>query len=206
MLQDEEKSTLSKLGELILEQPGDGYRFNIDSVLLADFATLKKGRVADLGAGSGILGILLRKRGHNGPFVGVEIDATAARCCHNNYARHGIEGLVINQDLCLPHPELPRQGFMQIIANPPYGRPGTGRINPDPARARARHELALEDGALWARAGELLQPGGVLPAACPHSACRRFLLIWKRPPWPPNACVWCTAGRSLNARWPCWKR
>ena len=52
-----------QLGGLRLLQKKGGFRFGMDSVLLADFAEIRKtDTVADFGTGSGILILLLRGR------------------------------------------------------------------------------------------------------------------------------------------------
>ncbi|HEY5190543.1 MAG TPA: hypothetical protein VII77_01055, partial [Candidatus Deferrimicrobium sp.] len=49
-------------GRLIIRQPERGYRFSIDSVILAGFAApLCRGAVLDLGTGCGILLLLLSR-------------------------------------------------------------------------------------------------------------------------------------------------
>jgi len=158
--QAEDDCTNDRLGRLSLSQPRQGYRFSIDSVLLAAFAPAAKGPVADLGAGCGILCLLLAARGLPGPFTAVEMDPAAARCCRRNFQAAGLMGQVLEHDLTQDHPALPARGFNLLISNPPFGQAGQGRLPPDAARARARHELTLEAHDLWARAAGLLPVGG----------------------------------------------
>ncbi|MDY3816703.1 MAG: hypothetical protein SOZ54_07735 [Candidatus Limiplasma sp.] len=50
---------LQRNGLRILQNP-DGFRFGMDAVLLADFASLRKReKVADMGSGTGILPLLM---------------------------------------------------------------------------------------------------------------------------------------------------
>lgn len=169
--------TRDVLGRRSFWQPAKGYRFNIDSVLLADFATPAQGPVADLGSGCGVLCVLLAARGLAGPFSAVEIDPLATGCCERNFARAGLTGEVLTHDLSQPHPELKPGSFALVVTNPPFGQPSRGRLSPDPVRARARHELALTAEDLWQRAKELLAPGARL-ALC----------------WPPNRLPQALAG------------
>ncbi len=155
-----ERVTTDGLGRWEIIQPRQGHRFSIDSVLLAFFAPPLPGPVADLGAGCGVLCLLLAARGLAGPFHAIEIDPLAADCCQANLARHGLAGRVFHQDLAAPLPDLPAASQALVISNPPFGRAGQGRVPPDPARAQARHELALAAADLWATAGRLLPPGG----------------------------------------------
>lgn len=156
-----------RLGRLCLRQPRRGYRFSIDAVLLAAFASPVKGPVADLGAGCGVLCLLLAARGLAGPFSAVELEPLAAACCRHNFARAGLAGQVLEHDLTQEHPLLPRRGFALVISNPPFGQAGQGRLPPDPARAQARHELHLDAPALWRAAERLLPDGGRLALCLP---------------------------------------
>ena len=173
--QGENDTTLDRLGAHTLEQPAKGYRFSMDSVLLAAFAEAAQGPVADLGAGCGVLCVLLAARGLGGPFYAVEIDPLATACCGRNLARAQVAGRVIRADLAQPHDELRPGSFSLVISNPPFGRPGEGRIPPDPARARARHRLALDEDGLWRQAARLLRPGGRLALCWPPSRLPRAL-------------------------------
>jgi tRNA1Val (adenine37-N6)-methyltransferase len=167
----DQERTADRLGRLCLVQPRRGYRFSIDSVLLAAFARpaggALAGAVADLGAGCGVLCLLLAARGLTGPFSAVELDPAAAACCRQNFATAGLAGQVLEHDLSQDHPALPAGGVGLVISNPPFGRAGHGRLPPDPARAAARHELTLEAGQLLDRASRLLPPGGRLAFCLP---------------------------------------
>jgi tRNA1Val (adenine37-N6)-methyltransferase len=163
---DADQITSDHLGRHSFRQPRQGYRFSIDSVLLADFCALVSGPVADLGAGCGVLCILLKAKGLSGPFTAVEIDPLAAECCRRNLKEAGLNGMVLNHDLTRPHKDLAPAGFALVVSNPPFTREGHGRLPPDPARARARHELSLNCSELWAQAAKLLPAGG------------RFVFCW----------------------------
>ena len=160
-------TTHDRLGRHYLEQPAQGFRFAIDSVLLAAFATPAQGPVADLGAGCGVLCVLLAARGLAGPFTALELDPTAAACCERNFSRAGLTGRVLVHDLARPHPELRAASCGLVISNPPFGQPGRGHLSPDPARAQARHELRLIADDLWRRARELLRLGARLALCWP---------------------------------------
>jgi tRNA1Val (adenine37-N6)-methyltransferase len=153
-------TTDDALGRLCFRQPKDGYRFSIDSVLLAGFVTKTSGPVADLGAGCGVLSILLYHSGFTGPFYCVEIDSLAAECCRHNLAQTGADAEVICQDLAASHPRLKRDAFNLVVSNPPFTKAGHGRVSPNPSRARARQELAMDADSLWQRAADLLDRSG----------------------------------------------
>jgi tRNA1Val (adenine37-N6)-methyltransferase len=162
--------SIDKLGSLTIVQPKFGYRFSIDSVLLAWFATIKKGAIADLGAGCGILCCLLARRGllagkEAGPFAAVETDLAAVRCARLNL--RGLKAVVLRHDARQPHLLLPRQSFNLVISNPPFGVPGQGRVSPNPSRALARHQRQFTLDDLWRVSYQLLASRGRLAFCLP---------------------------------------
>ena len=155
------QKTLDRLGSLEFSQPATGYRFSIDSVLLAGFVRSRNGAAADLGAGCGVVSVLLNKSGLSGPFSAVELNALAAECCRENFSRYQVPGQVLCQDLTRLGETLPAQGYRLVVSNPPFYAVGSGRLPTDEARAKARHDLAVSPGSLCAAAARLLGKGGV---------------------------------------------
>jgi len=79
MINDDETADILCGGKLTVLQKARGYRFSVDSLLLAGFVNLrKKDRVLDLGTGSGILSVLLAVRFQPREIVGIEIQETLA--------------------------------------------------------------------------------------------------------------------------------
>ncbi len=149
---------------LAIRQPEGGYRFSIDSVLLADFASAYCApEVLDLGTGCGVVLMLLARkcpgllRG-----VGIEIQQSLWECAHANFAGNGFSGRLtaVHGDLRERHPDMPDGEFGLVVANPPFRRAGEGRQNPDESRAIARHELTVTLPDLFASAGRALAPKG----------------------------------------------
>ena len=55
-------------------QSRTGYRFSLDTLLLADFAQLKRGEtIVDLGAGNGVVALILAEHSPTCHFFGVEL-------------------------------------------------------------------------------------------------------------------------------------
>ncbi len=78
-------------GRLTLFQPKVGYRFSLDPLLLADFVgPAPLGRVADLGAGVGIVGLTLAKNDPAAPLTLVELQPRVAALCRENAAHDGL--------------------------------------------------------------------------------------------------------------------
>lgn len=148
-------------GRLKLIQSKNGYRFSIDAILVSEFVTIKKGdTVVDLGAGCGIIPLVLLLTKPVGYAVGLEIQASLAYQCARNAIMNGFSnkmGVVIGD---MRHPPLSATSADVVVCNPPYRKKDSGRINPDPRRAIAKHEImaSLEDVLHAARS--ILRPKG----------------------------------------------
>lgn len=148
-------------GKLVILQPRGGYRFNVDSVILAGFASPPGRRVCDLGTGSGVVGLWLAEEGAK-EVQGVEIQPELAELARRNALENRLEDhfFVVERDLRhldLAEGEAP---FDQVVSNPPFSPAGRGRVDSDPQRAVARHEISMKLEDLFVAARRLLHGGG----------------------------------------------
>ncbi|MHC1697487.1 MAG: tRNA1(Val) (adenine(37)-N6)-methyltransferase [Geobacteraceae bacterium] len=129
--------------ELKIIQPRHGYRFSLDPLLLCDFSAIQPGEKAvDLGAGCGIIPLILARTAEGSSLVGVEGQAEMAERAGRNVALNGLsERIQIRHADILEVKKLfPPSSFDLAVANPPYRKRGSGRISPKPGRDLARHE------------------------------------------------------------------
>ncbi|HWQ60837.1 MAG TPA: tRNA1(Val) (adenine(37)-N6)-methyltransferase [Negativicutes bacterium] len=134
------------IGGLKIIQRADQFRFSLDAVLLAHFATVKKAAAAvDLGAGTGVLGLLLAARGAKS-VTGVEMNPELADMARRSIGVNGLDDRLAV--LCADVRSIKDAGLLAarrwdlVVTNPPYRTPGGGAISPRGALAAARHELA----------------------------------------------------------------
>lgn len=142
-------------GRLICRQSRDGYRFSVDAVLAAHFATPKAGqRVLDLGCGCGVIGLILAHRHARIAVCGLELQEDLAMLAEENgrLNNFGDRFQVLRGDVRTVAEVLRPESVDLVVCNPPYGKPDSGRINDHQQAARARHELhgTIED---FVRAG-----------------------------------------------------
>lgn len=150
---------------LILSQPDHGYRYSLDPFLLAGFCEPRRGeQVLDLGAGSGVVGLLLARRHPSIRVTGIELDPGLASHAARNARDSALTGRfsVVRGDVRTAPRFLPPEHFHRAVANPPYRKLGSGATSPDRAKAGARHELSFTIVDLAAAAAALLRCKGVL--------------------------------------------
>ena len=134
-------------GRLRVHQARSGYRFSIDAVLLANAVQPKAGQsVIDLGTGCGIIPLILSFRFPGIYIHGVEVQQELADLANLNVQANGLQDWirVIHKDVRrLTHEDTDGTADW-VVANPPYRRALSGRINPNSQKALARHEIALD--------------------------------------------------------------
>ena len=120
--------------------------------------------VADLCAGTGVVGILMAARRPALRVAGIELQDRPLRFAAANARRSGLARRVgfIRADVRRADAWARPGSFHAAVINPPYRKAGTGRLSPDPARAMARHELTLPLASWIGAACHLLAPGGRL--------------------------------------------
>jgi tRNA1(Val) A37 N6-methylase TrmN6 len=128
-------------GAVQFVQPAVGYRVNVDSVLLAAFASVgRRARLAvDLGAGVGAVALLVHHHGAAREFALVERDPTLLELARQNLEQAGLSGRVIERDLAgdgLPS-ELANQAEL-VVSNPPFFLESQHRAPHSAARRSAR--------------------------------------------------------------------
>lgn len=133
-------------GQLQVKQYRDGYRFSIDAVLLAGYASPKPGEIVlDLGTGCGILPLILAYRHPDIRIWGVEIQDELAEVATINARENRLEDriTIICEDMISLKSEIFSGSVDMVVCNPPYRKVNSGRINPNPQRAIARHEIQV---------------------------------------------------------------
>jgi tRNA1Val (adenine37-N6)-methyltransferase len=149
LLKDGERIDEIGFGNLRLIQKPEDFCYGIDAVLLATFAEVRKGcRAIDLGAGTGVIPLILSHRTEAAGIVGVEIQEEAYERGLRNIALNGLEERVrmIHGDVgqLIEGKMAEKHSFDVVLTNPPYVRGGGGLKNKESARALARHETTAE--------------------------------------------------------------
>ena len=161
--------TLDSIRDIKVFQSKKGYRFSVDALLLFDFVSLKKvKKIGDLGAGSGIVGILLAKKYPDARVTLFEIQDSLAALSEKNVALNNVRDRVsvMKTDIIgiklLNSSSIVPRSFDLLVSNPPFRRPQSGRISDGEEKAIARHEIKLSLSELVDASSYLLKAGGRL--------------------------------------------
>jgi tRNA1Val (adenine37-N6)-methyltransferase len=182
-----------------------GYRFSLDALLLADFAAGRKARRAvELGAGSGVVSLLLAATGAADRVTAVEIQPQLADLARRSARLNALEARVevVAGDFTDPR-LLPADAFDLVVSNPPFRPIAAGGASPQPERALARHEIAASLPGVVETVRRLLRSGGraclVYPAGRLAEVCaalagaglraRRLRLVHPRAGEPAELCL-----------------
>jgi len=146
-------------GRILVFQKKSGYRFAVDAPLLAAFIrTREDDNLIELGAGSGIISLLLSVR----PFrriLCLEIQESLAELAFRNVALNKLEGRieVANADLRAFSTD---EKFDIVFSNPPWVRGAQGPLGPSREKAIAKHEIKCDIFDIMLRTGGLLKADG----------------------------------------------
>ncbi|MBI5188013.1 MAG: tRNA1(Val) (adenine(37)-N6)-methyltransferase [Nitrospirae bacterium] len=154
------ETTLDSIRDIKLYQYRYGYRFSVDALLLYSFVNLKRvSKIADLGAGSGIVGLLLAKKYPDAEVTLFELQDSLVRLAEKNITLNSLEDRVrvIKTDIReikTRHSPLvtlhrmvqgvTRHCFDLIVSNPPFRGVKSGLISTGEEKAIARHEISLK--------------------------------------------------------------
>ncbi len=154
--------SLRGAGVVNIIQPEKGFRFTLDSLLLADFCRIKpRDRILELGAGTGVISLLLAKKFPKARFVADEFEPQAYDLlCRNVEMNRLIDRIVpVDRDVKYLSRSIAPNAFNAIVANPPYTKSGTGRKSPSPERQAARQDQSASFHA-WLNCQNMLKNKG----------------------------------------------
>lgn len=152
-------------GRLKILQKESGYRFSMDALILAHQIPLKDMDVGvDLGTGCGIIPLILAHRSSTARLYGIEVQKDLAELASRNVRLNHMEDriTIVCGDMKDFRSWLEPGVVDVVFSNPPYRKVLSGRINPDPERAVARHEIKGTLADVVYVAEKLLRPSGRL--------------------------------------------
>lgn len=146
-------------------QKRKGFKFGMDSVLISNFAKIRKkdAVVADLGTGTGIISILITAKNNLSKVYGFEIQKEVAEMAKRNIRLNKMTNLIDikNVDLIgLSKTEF-RKKFDVVITNPPYKKKNTGFQNENENKLISRHEVKCTLNDVIFESSQILKDYGI---------------------------------------------
>jgi len=141
---------------MILYQPESGYCYNSDSLFLYDFINSfrPKGRVLDVGAGCGIVGLLVARDNKKVSLEAVEKQSIFVKYAKKNAQENGVEYKLYESDFLSLDASTK---YDYIISNPPFYPEGVRKSEDEMLKnARYSSNLPLED--FFKKVSQLLKP------------------------------------------------
>jgi tRNA1Val (adenine37-N6)-methyltransferase len=152
-------------GRISIRQNRTGYRFSLDAVLLAGHVAPRAGdRIIDLGTGCGIIALIMAFRNPEVRIYAVELQDELVKLAATNVKVNHLQDriTVLGTDMKKIKPNLVEGPVDLIVCNPPFRRPGSGKINPGSQRAVARHEVKANLQDVIGTARRMLKTAGRL--------------------------------------------
>jgi tRNA1(Val) A37 N6-methylase TrmN6 len=128
-------------GAITIVQPQNGYRFSVDSILLGRFATVRaRDRVLEIGAGCGVVSMIIAATAHPREIIAIEIQRSMAELVERNARMNDLENLsCVCADLRdRKIPGVSPASFDLVVANPPFHALDAGQESPSRSRRQAR--------------------------------------------------------------------
>jgi tRNA1Val (adenine37-N6)-methyltransferase len=146
-------------GRIFILQKKRGYRFSVDAPLLADFIRTRPGdRLLELGAGNGIISLLLSRKPCR-RIVCLEVQPGLADLARRNVVLNRLEEKirVLEQDLRTFEPG---ERFDLVFSNPPYIKGKGGHLSRSEEKSIAKHEIKGDIFDIMRTAGRVLEKDG----------------------------------------------
>ena len=168
IMQDERLDAVNE--KITLIQKKDGLTFGTDAFLLAAFIKpLTRGSAIELGAGTGIISLLLAAREKFSKITAIEIQKDFADLAKRNVELNKLEDKisVICKDIReINSTDIPSEADV-VFANPPYMKTNSGKRNQTDYKYIARHEVCGDIDNFCSAAFKMLKHGG------------KFFVVWR---------------------------
>lgn len=135
-----------RLDDLVLDgmkviQRDDQFCFSLDTVLLAHFGAVPRGKVLDLGTGTAAIPLILSARGAVS-VTGAELNPVMTDIARRNVALNGRGPVItiVEEDYRAIRHWSESGAFAVVYANPPYREKSRGAYSDAEGIRRARHE------------------------------------------------------------------
>lgn len=155
---------LERNGYHIIQNP-EKFCFGMDAVLLSGFVRIRSGeKVLDMCTGTGIIPILVAAKTEAKHIYAMEIQPDSADMARRSVMVNGLEERITIEegDIRQAVSHYGRGSMDVVTCNPPYMPCGKGLVNPESAKAIARHEVLCTLEQVCEQSAGVLKEGGRL--------------------------------------------
>ncbi|WP_367389547.1 tRNA1(Val) (adenine(37)-N6)-methyltransferase [Lewinella sp. LCG006] len=172
-------SSSFRFQQFTIEQDKCAMKVGTDGILLGAWAPLSDSQqILDIGAGTGLIGLMLAQRKSDAEVTMVEVDEQAAEQAMSNVAASPFGDRI--KVVCCAVQEFRPEGNQQfelIVSNPPFFTGGV--ISEQEGRASVRHTVKLSHQDLLRSVQRLLSPTGSFCLVLPWLEGLRFMELAK---------------------------
>lgn len=141
-------------------------KVNTDGCLLGGWASsTSPKKILDIGAGSGVIALMLAQKYPEAQVEGVEIEAVCAAQCTSNFARSPFADRLKCHNIAIQHVKTNAR-YDLIVSNPPYFLNDTPSA--EKTRHQARHQIGLSLDELFRAVAQLLAQNGTFCVILPY--------------------------------------
>lgn len=142
----------------------EAFKFSLDSILLAEFAEIKRNdtSILDFCTGNGVIPIILHHK-YRKKIVGVEIQKEIMELAQLSISENGMDDAIslIHDSVLNLKNYFPGNNFDVILCNPPYFKyHESSHVNENPFKRLARHEITITLEEIIRMASYLLKDKG----------------------------------------------
>ena len=149
-------------------------KVNTDGCLLGGWATaIAPKNILDIGAGSGVIALMMAQKFALAQVDAVEIDPNCATQCQANFVASSFANRLQSHQVAIQNFKTTTK-YNLIASNPPYF--AHDLQNPNAAKAKARHQISLTSEDLFFQVSRLLSPEGVFCVIIPIQILKNALI------------------------------
>ena len=167
-------STIFRFKQFEIEQDGCTMKVGTDGVLLGAWADVQDAKeILDIGAGTGVIAIMLAQRKSDAKVDAVEIDSSACRTAEQNMRNSPFSNRLNSfEEPIQDYAKITRKEYDLIVCNPPFFTGGT--LSAQTSRNEVRHTIKLPNGELLSSVRRLLKKNGKFCVILPFIEGLRF--------------------------------
>lgn len=145
-------------------QDKDGFKFSLDSILIAEYAHVKDNlKILDMCSGNAAIPLIISTKTKSN-IVAFEIQEEIAALAKKSVELNGLENQieVINDDVNNIANYFNKEYFDIIVCNPPYFKNNSSIHNKEKIKAIARHEIKINLEQIFKISFDYLKNNGIL--------------------------------------------